>query len=103
MADRIKVEVRAPHWLPLPIPEDPSAVDSEPVVEANDLFAKGRVVLFYERQGVGVMKGARGERLPFSVSEVELVGPKNHARFISEGAPVGYDVGWSSHGMRVSR
>lgn len=103
MMTQAKFETRAPNWLPLPTEDIPASAEQMPVVEENDLFPKGEVVSFYPRQGVGTMKNARGEELPFRIAEVDLVGPKGHPRYIAQGARVGYDVGWSSHGMRLCR
>ena len=97
------IEARPPNWLPLPGAEPAPAREAEPAVDDEDLFPKGRVQTFYPRQGEGAIANDRGELIPFCVAEIELVGPKGHARYLAAGARVGYDVSCTSHGRRISR
>lgn len=95
-----EVAARAPNWLPLPGAE----IDLAPqVVDENDLFPKGFVTSYYPQQGLGLVKNDRGEEISFSLAEVDLIGPKGHRKFLSEGCRVGYDISCTSHGPRVSK
>ena len=97
------IEARSPNWLPLPGAQPAPPSEEAPIVDENDLFPKGRVEAFYPRQGEGMVLNDRGERIPFRVAEIDLIGPKGNARYIAAGARVGYDVSCTSHGRRVSR
>ncbi|HPM40978.1 MAG TPA: hypothetical protein PLY45_00905 [bacterium] len=97
------LEAREPNWLPLPVGRVAEAAEDSPEVSEEDLFPKGEVVSFYPRQGLGTLRNARDEIVPFSLSEVELVGPKGHPKYLMGGARVGFDVSWTSGGTRVCR
>lgn len=96
------VKARHPNWLPLPAKEQGGVINRQDVDE-NDAFSKANICSFFPRQGVGAIVSDRGETIPFSLSEIELVGPKGNARYIIQGGRVGFDVSRTSHGKRVSR
>lgn len=98
----IQREVRPPNWLPLP-GERITGGESAPHVDEDDVFPKAEVLTFYPRQGVGTLKTDRGETFDFSLANIELVGPKGHMRYLDAGARVGYDVSWTSHGLKINR
>lgn len=96
------LEARPPNWLPVPGARRQVA-EAAPHVEEDDVFPKGQILSFFPRQGVGTLKSDRGETFPFSLAEIDLVGPKGQRRYVASGARVGFDVSWTSHGLRISR
>ncbi|MBT3181301.1 MAG: hypothetical protein HN337_02195 [Deltaproteobacteria bacterium] len=98
--DKVDVEVRAVNWLPLPCD---IVMEDSPSVEEDDLFPKGEVMSFHPKQGYGEIKNVRGELIGFRMEELEMIGPKGDAKYLSEGKRVGYDVGWTSHGMHITK
>lgn len=97
------VEARPPNWLPLPGGEKTGIAASVPQVDENDLFPKGEVLSFYPNQGMGFVRSKGGKTLSFSVKEIDLIGPKNSARYITAGSRVGFDYSHTSHGLRITR
>lgn len=96
------IEARQPNWLPLPGDESPGMHEA-PAVEENDFFPKGVVESFFPEQGLGRLKNARGESIPFDLSQIEMIGPKAGKRYLQAGSRVGFDVSWTSSGLRVSK
>jgi hypothetical protein len=100
VVDRTQKEARPPNWLPLP---GEGLGVHVPAVEEDDLFAKGEVISFHPRQGLGYVRSARGELLPFQVSEIDLVGPKGMRQYIEVGCRVGFDASVTTDGRKVTR
>ncbi|MFH0799338.1 MAG: hypothetical protein V2A66_04055 [Pseudomonadota bacterium] len=96
------VASRPPNWLPVP-GDKIGSLQEFPHVDESDLFPKGEIASYYPQQGYGYIRTARGQSLIFRVAEMDLAGPKRHRRYIAAGCRVGYDVSWTSHGLRVSR
>lgn len=98
--DKTSFAARPPNWLPIP-----GVVFGEkmPAVEENDMFPKGEVVQFYPRQGHGSIKNRRGDLIPFHLKEIELVGPKGDARYLSTGCRVGFDASHTSDGLLATK
>lgn len=93
---------RPVNWLPIPGERLGSAAKIQEIkVDENDLFTKGEVVSFYPLQNYGSVRGAHGEMLPFSLPQIELIGPKGKKHFIAVGGRVGYDVARTSDGPHI--
>ena len=71
-------------------------------IDPDDKFRKGRVVKFFPNAGYGCVRDEMGHEVYFHLDEVRLVGKRNDRRYVSEGAPVGFDVGRTSRGLRVT-
>jgi hypothetical protein len=93
-------EARQPNWLPVPAAESILEVVT---VEEDDLFTKGEVMSFHPRQKRGRIKDAKGNAVRFNLSEAKLIGPKGDPRYLSAGARIGYDVGWTSAGLHITK
>ena len=52
---------------------------------------------------MGVVRTESGREVPFSFDLVELLGEAKKPSDLREGQEVGYDVGWTSKGLRVTR
>ncbi len=81
------------------------AFDSE---RFPDNFYSGVIVRLDRGRGRGVVRSGSGRELQFQFPFVTVVGAQPGGRFpgielIQQGATVGYDVGWTSHGLRVTK
>lgn len=94
----LQIQSRPRNWLP-----PPSLLEAAPVVDEDDLFPKGTVVDFYPKQGIGRIKTDRNGVLEFSLGQVELIGEKARALNIAAGARIGFDVSWTSKGLKISK
>jgi len=73
-----------------------------------DNFYKGLIVFLDRIRGRGVIRSFSGREIPFEFPFVSVVGaPIGRKRagieLIKEGDSVGFDVGWTSSGLRVTR
>lgn len=71
-------------------------------VDMDDKFRKGRIVKYFPQAGYGFVRDDLGHEVYFHLDEVRFVGKRNDRRYVSEGAPVGFDVGRTSRGLRVT-
>jgi hypothetical protein len=95
-----QIKERFQNWLPLP--QVFECLDS-PEVSEEDMFPKGEVVEYYEKQGIGTISAVSGKKFPFSLDVTELIGPKGQAKYLRAGGRVGYDVARSGNSCRVVR
>jgi cold shock CspA family protein len=98
--EKLKIEARPQNWLPLP---QHVVEEEEQQVDEDDFFPKGEVLVFYPRQGKGSIKDSRGAEIPFSLTDVELIGRKNSVQYILPGKRIGYDVARTEGGTRVTK
>lgn len=68
----------------------------------QDNFSKARIVKFFPQSRYGFIKDKRGKDIYFNIDELRFVGDRGRES-IREGAWVGYDVGWTSHGLHVAK
>jgi hypothetical protein len=52
--------------------------------------------------GTGLVRSGSGREIPFELSFVTIIGERRHVEALREGMRVGFDVGWTSHGLRVT-
>jgi len=52
---------------------------------------------------MGVIRGESGREIPFSFEFVILVGEISSPNDLKEGQEVGYDLGWTPSGLRVTK
>ena len=50
----------------------------------------------------GIIRSATGRNIPFVFAFLTMVGPQRRFDDLREGMEVGYDVSWTSRGLRVS-
>ncbi len=77
--------------------------DSAPeTAETADKFYRGTVERLQRGSQRGIIRSHSGREIPFVFMHVSMVGP--HRRFddLRPGLEVGYDVSWTSNGLRVS-
>jgi hypothetical protein len=77
---------------------------SEPE-ESGELFYRGTLLRFARGTGRGVVRSASsGREVPFELLHVVFLGsPIGEQLELHEGMDVGYDVGWTSRGLRVTK
>ncbi|MBI2082108.1 MAG: cold shock domain-containing protein [Deltaproteobacteria bacterium] len=68
-----------------------------------DNFRHGKILKFLAQGNYGFVKDEQGYEVYFHLDEVRLVGPNRDRSFFKEGTQVGFDVGLTSRGMRVTR
>ncbi|MFH1830835.1 MAG: hypothetical protein ABH871_08700 [Pseudomonadota bacterium] len=92
------VEQRPVNWLP--IPGLSGAKEKREVkVDENDFFRKGEIASYYPGQGSGVIATDKGERLPFDLRGINMIGD---LKDIDAGIRVGYDVSRTSGGYKIT-
>lgn len=70
--------------------------------EDGPKFYQGTVVKLHRGSERGIIRSASGKEIPFRFVHVTMVGPYRHFDDLREGLEVGYDVSWTSSGLRVS-
>ncbi len=85
--------------------EDDGKADVDTVApmpeEQPDLYYHGIIRRLSPRKGTGVVRTASGKDVRFSYQMVLMSGPVKSPKGLREGMVVGYDLGWTSHGLRV--
>ncbi len=74
--------------------------------DGPELFYRGTILRYSPATGQGLLRSATGRQISFDLQFVTL-GPslrgKQPAVRLEEGLEVGFDVGWTSRGLRASR
>ena len=79
-------------------PEGESAPD-----RFQDRFYQGVIHKIASGNETGVVLSDSGKEIPFVFPFLRLIGaPRLDIRFLTEGMRVGFDVGWTSDGLRIS-
>jgi hypothetical protein len=75
--------------------------------ETSELFYRGILLHFARGTGLGVVRSSRtGREVPFELVHVLVLGAAGERAAsdgLREGMEVGYDVGWTSRGLRVTK
>lgn len=71
--------------------------------EKKDLFHRGVVSKLFPSNNLGLVRTESGREVPFSFDLVILLGEVKKPGELKEGQVVGYDVGWTSSGLRVTK
>ena len=83
-------------------------MDDEEKVESllsrrGDRFHQGMITKLFPSNNTGIVRTESGRELMFSYDLVVLSGSVNSPLDLKEGAVVGYDLGWTSNGLRVTK
>ena len=79
-------------------PEDEPASD-----RFQGRFYQGVIHKISSGNETGVVLSDSGKEIPFVFPFLRLIGaPRLDIRFLTEGMRVGFDVGWTSQGLRIS-
>ena len=70
--------------------------------EKKDLFHQGVISKLFPSNNMGLVRTESGREIPFSFEFVVLLGEAKKPADLSEGQEVGYDLGWTSKGLRVT-
>ena len=71
--------------------------------EPEDKYYHGVIAKIFWGTREGVIRSDSGRELPFTFAFVTLLGAPSHdIRYLREGMRVGFDVGWTSKGLRVT-
>ena len=77
--------------------------ESQGVLDKPDLFYRGIVIKLFPRNNMGLIRTQSGREISFSYSLVVLLGHIKSPDDLREGLEVGYDLGWTSDGLRVTK
>ena len=69
----------------------------------GDRFHQGVITKLFPSNNTGIVRTESGRELTFSYDLVVLSGSAKSPLDLKEGAVVGYDLGWTSHGLRVTK
>jgi len=69
----------------------------------GDRYHQGVITKLFPSNNTGVVRTESGRELTFSYDLVILVGPVKSALDLQVGERVGYDLGWTSAGLRVTK
>jgi hypothetical protein len=87
-------------------PPDGGRAQPEHAVEessdSGDKFYRGTICKLQRNAQRGSIHAASGREIPFVFQYVTMLGPHRHFEDLVEGMEVGYDVSWTSRGLRVS-
>jgi hypothetical protein len=69
----------------------------------DDRFYKGVILRVYPGRRSGILRTGNGREIVFVAPDVEILGTTHGFTALREGMRVGFDLGWTSRGVRVSR
>lgn len=67
----------------------------------SDLYHHGFITKLFPSNSTGVVRTESGRELPFSYEFVILCGEAKTVHDLREGDRIGYDLGWTSSGLKV--
>jgi len=65
-------------------------------------FYRGTLLKLQRGRQKGILRTADGKEIPFDFAHAQLLGDRYRWEDLHEGMDVGYDVGWTSNGLRVT-
>lgn len=71
--------------------------------QKTDLFHHGVISKLFPTNNMGVVRTESGREIPFSYQFVLFFGDAKSPADLKEGQEVGYDLGWTSSGLRVTK
>ena len=80
-----------------------SANDDRPDPLAGDLYHHGVITKLFPSNNAGIVRTESGRELPFSYEFVILTGAAKTIQDLREGEEVGYDLGWTSSGLKITK
>jgi hypothetical protein len=69
----------------------------------GDLYHQGVITKLFPSNNTGIVRTESGRELAFSYELVMLYGEAKSALDLREGERVGYDLGWTSSGLKVTK
>jgi len=81
-----------------------SELDDKPRdFHADDYFHHGVITKLFPSNNTGVVRTESGRELTFSYELVILFGEAKTPLDLREGEMVGYDLGWTSSGLKITK
>ena len=81
-----------------------SEVDIKPATaNMRDQYHHGVVTKLFPSNNTGIVRTESGRELTFSYELVILCGEAKTPADLKEGETVGYDLGWTSSGLRITK
>jgi len=81
-----------------------AAEEKDPLVSPRgDFFHQGVITKLFPSNNTGVVRTESGRELTFSYELVILCGEAKSPLDLKVGEPVGYDLGWTSNGLRITK
>lgn len=68
-----------------------------------DYYHHGTITKLFPSNGTGIVRTESGREVPFSYDLVVLSGEAKKPHDLKEGQRVGYDLGWTSSGLRITK
>jgi hypothetical protein len=69
----------------------------------SDLFHHGMITKLFPSNNTGFVRIESGREVPFSYEFVLLCGAAKTVHDLREGEAVGYDLGWTPRGLRITK
>ena len=70
--------------------------------ETGERFYLGTIRRVFPSAGLGVVRSDSGREIAFAAAHVLIRGAAERFEQLREGMRVGFDVGWTAHGLRVT-
>ena len=78
--------------------------EKDPLISPRgDYYHQGVITKLFPSNNTGVVRTESGRELTFSYELVILCGEAESPLELTVGEPVGYDLGWTSSGLRVTK
>jgi hypothetical protein len=77
--------------------------DSGTPAEKRDLYHHGVITKLFPSNNMGIVRIESGREIPFSYEFVILAGEAKTVQDLREGEEIGYDLGWTSSGLRITK
>jgi hypothetical protein len=77
--------------------------DFSRTIGSNDRYHHGVVTKLFPSNNTGIVRTESGREIPFSYELVILCGEAKTPADLREGEHVGYDLGWTSSGLRITK
>lgn len=82
--------------------DDRSDDQHEQAPPPADRFYAGTIKKVFPGAGMGIVRSATGREIPFAAAHVVVTGRVSRFDDLREGMAIGFDVGWTSKGLRVT-
>jgi hypothetical protein len=77
--------------------------DDEELKLPQDLFHRGIICKLFPSNNMGVVRTENGREVQFAYDLVIVTGAVHSPAELKEGLEVGYDLGWTSKGLRITK
>jgi hypothetical protein len=69
----------------------------------DDLYHRGVITKLFPSNNTGIVRTESGREIPFAYEFVILYGAAKTVQDLREGDQIGYDLGWTSSGLRITK